>query len=251
MRAPARAHRWKTTLPSCWPAAQRRRSKARDQHVQALAQRYEERTRRRLGVRWPADRIPHVRRRDARETHRRPRTSTAPTWRGSSPATAASADTEDPVENAPSASAPTSQLYDLRVLDDDGKGDEFTVMAALQFVRYLNSHQRLHGRARREHEPVDPARRRQLRLRPHAGLRGGERVVAAGIVVVAAAGQPGLSPVPDRRAAHQDEAYNSISITDPGNADRRHHRRAPRTATGRTPTASATSPAADRPATGG
>ena len=31
------------------------------------------------------------------------------------------------------------ELYDLRVLDDDGRGDEFSLIAALQFVRYLNA----------------------------------------------------------------------------------------------------------------
>jgi hypothetical protein len=31
------------------------------------------------------------------------------------------------------------QLYDLRVLDDNGNGDEFSLIAALQFVRYLNA----------------------------------------------------------------------------------------------------------------
>ena len=34
---------------------------------------------------------------------------------------------------------PDIHLYDLRVLDDSGRGDEFAVMAALQFVRFLNS----------------------------------------------------------------------------------------------------------------
>ncbi len=36
---------------------------------------------------------------------------------------------------------PDINLYDLRILNEEGIGDEFTVMAALQFVRYLNSHQ--------------------------------------------------------------------------------------------------------------
>ena len=35
---------------------------------------------------------------------------------------------------------PDMNLYDLRVLDENGEGDEFNVMAALQFVRYLNAH---------------------------------------------------------------------------------------------------------------
>ena len=35
---------------------------------------------------------------------------------------------------------PTINIMDLRILDDEGRGDEFSVMAALQFLRYLNSH---------------------------------------------------------------------------------------------------------------
>lgn len=34
---------------------------------------------------------------------------------------------------------PAILLYDIRVLDDQGRGDEFNILAALQFVRWLNS----------------------------------------------------------------------------------------------------------------
>ena len=34
---------------------------------------------------------------------------------------------------------PDLKLYDLRVLDAAGRGDEFAIIAALQFIRYLNS----------------------------------------------------------------------------------------------------------------
>jgi serine protease AprX len=33
---------------------------------------------------------------------------------------------------------PDIEMYDIRILDNEGRGDEFTVMAALQFVRWLN-----------------------------------------------------------------------------------------------------------------
>ena len=50
--------------------------------------------------------------------------------------------------------------------------DEFAVLAALEFLRFLNrataSCSTVHGR---EHELLDPPRRRELRLRTHAGLR--------------------------------------------------------------------------------
>jgi serine protease AprX len=38
---------------------------------------------------------------------------------------------------------PDMKLYDLRVLDDQGQGDEFSCIAAMQFVRYLNAHKDL------------------------------------------------------------------------------------------------------------
>ena len=69
------------------------------------------------------------------------------------------------------ACAPTSTSIDLRVLDDSGRGDEFSIIAALQFIRYLNATSDqpvIHGvnlsLSRR-------ARRRELRLRAHADLR--------------------------------------------------------------------------------
>ena len=31
------------------------------------------------------------------------------------------------------------EVYDLRVLDENGEGDEFSLIAALQFVRHLNA----------------------------------------------------------------------------------------------------------------
>jgi subtilisin family serine protease len=113
---------------------------------------------------------------------------------------------------------PDLRLFDLRVLNNEGVGDEFSVMAALQFVRYLNS---------TNDYPVVHGVNLSLSLRHDvANYACGrtpvceevERVAAAGIVVVAAAGNQGY-----RKYATADggasEAYNSISITDPGNAD--------------------------------
>ena len=34
---------------------------------------------------------------------------------------------------------PDMELYDLRVFDADGTGDEFAILAALQYVRWLNA----------------------------------------------------------------------------------------------------------------
>ena len=113
---------------------------------------------------------------------------------------------------------PDLRLYDLRVLDPEGRGDEFSVMAALQFIRHLN--------ATSDYVVVHGA---NISLSIHhdvANYACGrtpvcdecERVVSSGVVVVAAAGNQGY-----RKYTTVDgittEAYNTISITDPGNAD--------------------------------
>ena len=112
---------------------------------------------------------------------------------------------------------PDLPLYDLRVLDAGGQGDEFAVMAALQFVRYLNAH--------KDYMVIQGA---NLSLSLHhdvANYACGrtpvceecERLVGAGIVVVAAAGNRGYQQYHTESGVL--EGYNSISITDPGNAD--------------------------------
>jgi subtilisin family serine protease len=113
---------------------------------------------------------------------------------------------------------PDLRLYDLRVLDAAGRGDEFAVMAALQFVRYLNSTNEyvvVHG--------VNLSLSIPHEISNYACGRTPvcdecERVVSSGVVVVAAAGNQGRQryTTAEGRVA---EAYLSISITDPGNAE--------------------------------
>jgi serine protease AprX len=113
---------------------------------------------------------------------------------------------------------PTLELYDLRVLGDDGRGDEFAVMAALQFVRGLNSqfdYLTIHGvnlSMAIKHDVANYACGRTPICEEAA------RLVATGAVVVAAAGNEGYVRNPDA-AFDFDEGYRSISITDPGNAE--------------------------------
>lgn len=113
--------------------------------------------------------------------------------------------------------APEAELYDIRVADDSGKCNEFAVIAALQFIRAIN--------ARREHLEIVGVNLSLSLLHHAANYACGrtpvceecERVVASGVIAVAAAGNQG-------RARYQttdgeiDEGYRSISITDPGNA---------------------------------
>ena len=113
---------------------------------------------------------------------------------------------------------PDLRLYDLRVLDAAGRGDEFAVMAALQFVRYLNATNEyvvVHGvnlSLSIPHEVSNYACGRT----PVCDEC--ERVVSSGVVVVAAAGNQGRQryTTAEGRVA---EAYLSVSITDPGNAE--------------------------------
>lgn len=113
--------------------------------------------------------------------------------------------------------APDLRLIDLRVLDAEGRGDEFAVMAALQFVRHLNAahdYTVVHGVNLSLSIPHDVANYACGRTPVCEEC---ERVVASGVVVVAAAGNQGY-----RRYVTAEEgvvdAYNASSITDPGNA---------------------------------
>ena len=117
---------------------------------------------------------------------------------------------------------PDIRLFDFRVFADDGSGDEFSVMAAMQFLRHLNAHREL---------PLIHGANLSLAIRHDVAnyacgrtpvCEEAERVVNAGVVVVAAAGNYGFqrfSTLTDSGAASSFEGYADISITDPGNAD--------------------------------
>jgi subtilisin family serine protease len=112
---------------------------------------------------------------------------------------------------------PGIEIYDLRVMGDDGNGDEFGILAALQFVRWLNKQQDqliIHG--------VNLS----LSL-PHAVVNFAcgrtpicdecQRLVAEGTVVVAAAGNRGQAVYLTQTG--REEGFRTLSITDPGNAE--------------------------------
>ena len=112
---------------------------------------------------------------------------------------------------------PTLSIYDFRVLGADGTGDEFTVMAALQFIRHMN--------ATKDQMTIHGANLSLSLRHDVANYACGrtpvcdecERVVASGVVVVAAAGNDGYLRFTTPRG--DAEGYRSISISDPGNAD--------------------------------
>ncbi len=114
---------------------------------------------------------------------------------------------------------PDINLYDLRVLGPNGDGDEFSVMAALQFVRYLNLHREVmavHGvnlSLSISHDVLNYACGRTPICEEC------ERLVGAGVVVVAAAGNEGYQSLPRAAGALTLSLFQDISITDPGNAE--------------------------------
>jgi hypothetical protein len=112
---------------------------------------------------------------------------------------------------------PDIRLYDLRVLDANGQGDEFSTIAAMQFIRYLNANKErlvMHG-ANMSLSIRHNVRNYACGCTPVC--EESERMINAGIVVVAAAGNDGYRSM----IAGEDvaDSYRSISITDPGNAD--------------------------------
>lgn len=111
---------------------------------------------------------------------------------------------------------PDINLLDIRVMDAEGAGNEFTVIAALQYLRWLNAHkdfQVVHGVNLSLSIPHDVANYACGRTPICEEC---ERLVNSGIVVVAAAGNKGYLKYMTSEGL--EDGYLSISITDPGNA---------------------------------
>lgn len=107
-------------------------------------------------------------------------------------------------------------IYDLRVFDIDGKGDEFSILSALEFVRWLN---------RDRDNPVIHGVNMSLAIKHDVDSFGCGRtpvcdacnqLVGSGVVVVAAAGNMGFDGATKESLGN---GYRTVSITDPGNAE--------------------------------
>jgi hypothetical protein len=126
-------------------------------------------------------------------------------------------DPDMPSEHELRGICPDIDLYDLRVFDDSGAGEEFVITAALQFVRHLNAHsdlQVIHG-ANMSLSIDHDVRNYACGRTPVCDEA--ERLSASGVVVVTAAGNEGRTEyVSDRGTV---EGYRTASITDPGNAE--------------------------------
>jgi serine protease AprX len=113
---------------------------------------------------------------------------------------------------------PQLTLYDLRVFDAAGRGDEFAILCALEFVGWLN---------RDRANPVVHGVNLSLALAHDVDsfacgqtpiCEACDHLVGAGTVVVAAAGNTGFEGSgPETQS--MGKGYRAISITDPGNAD--------------------------------
>jgi len=112
---------------------------------------------------------------------------------------------------------PEMELYDLRVLDANGLGNEFAIMSALQFVRYLNNRRdfvAVHGvnlSFSIDHDVANYACGRT------PVCEEAELLVRNGVVAVAAAGNSGRARYMTPMGV-PDDGFRTVSITDPGNA---------------------------------
>ncbi|CAG9170694.1 hypothetical protein LMG23992_01736 [Cupriavidus laharis] len=111
---------------------------------------------------------------------------------------------------------PRIELLDLRIFDAQGRGDEFGILGALQYVRWLNQSrdgQYVHG------VNLSLALRHDVRNYACGSTPvcvECDRLVGNGVIVVAAAGNYGYDEA--YAAAHMGAGFRGQTITDPGNA---------------------------------
>ena len=112
---------------------------------------------------------------------------------------------------------PDIKLYDFRVLAQTLENTEFAIIAALQYLRYLNernTYLSVHGANLSLSIPHDV---RNFACGRTPICNETERLVESGVVVVAAAGNLGYQRFETKDGSY--EGYTAFSITDPGNAD--------------------------------
>lgn len=113
---------------------------------------------------------------------------------------------------------PDINVVDIRVLDHLGEGNEFNVIAAMQFIRYLNGSEDrmiIHGANLSlsiNHDVANYACGRT------PVCDEADRLSSSGVCVVTAAGNKGY--IKYETAEGTREGYHTISITDPGNSEK-------------------------------
>jgi hypothetical protein len=112
---------------------------------------------------------------------------------------------------------PDIKFYDFRVLAKSLQDTEFAIIAALQYLRYLNdrhTYLSIHGANLSLSIPHDV---RNFACGRTPICNECERLVESGVVVVAAAGNLGYQRFETKDGSY--EGYTAFSVTDPGNAD--------------------------------
>lgn len=112
---------------------------------------------------------------------------------------------------------PDIKFYDFRVLSKSLQDTEFAIIAALQYLRYLNdrhTYLTIHGANMSLSIPHDV---RNFACGRTPICNESERLVESGVVVVAAAGNLGYQRFETKDGSY--EGYTAFSVTDPGNAD--------------------------------
>jgi len=120
-------------------------------------------------------------------------------------------------EANPNGMCPNIRLYDFRILSKTVDDTEFAIIAALQYIRYLNSRSsfmKIHGA--NLSLSIPHAVRNYACGRTPVCIEC-EQLVESGVVVVAAAGNHGWHSYETKEGTY--EGYSAFSITDPGNAD--------------------------------
>ena len=123
----------------------------------------------------------------------------------------------------PSGICPDIRLYDFRVLAKTLEDTEFAIIAALQYIRYINERHSfitIHGANLSLSIPHNV---RNFACGRTPICNECERLVESGVVVVAAAGNRGYQSFETKEGLF--ESYTAFSITDPGKCRRRHHGR--------------------------
>jgi hypothetical protein len=124
---------------------------------------------------------------------------------------------EEQADDAANGMCPDIALYDFRVLAPTLRETEFAIIAALQYIRYINernSFMTIHG-ANLSLSIRHDVRNYACGRTPVCNEC--ERLVNSGVVVVAAAGNRGYQNFETKEGVY--ESYAAFSVTDPGNAD--------------------------------
>ncbi len=122
-----------------------------------------------------------------------------------------------PVDEHAEGMCPTIRIYDFRVLGKTREDTEFAVIAALQFIRYINERHNyitVHGANLSLSIPHNV---RNFACGNTPICNECERLVESGVVVVAAAGNRGFQKFQTNDGVFEN--YAAFSITDPGNSE--------------------------------